>query len=247
MTEPRQKIRSLLGKFGCLTTGQIYHLLGIPRAWDPANSAQRNVRQILKAGSDAKPAAWYRGDLFKGRKHGRAQTEAVYWMDSAERRPRFLAHDVAVSEAHIALGPDIPWREYDLCHDGVNPDAIFYSQKFFFFLELERQRNSFKKRSSCLRKAQRYLEFKKSGDLTRYTFLVDGQMVTMKDFYVLFVFAEDPEFRDSAEELRDNALHAFMKEGLTYQRFKLATLADVCANPQGEVWHSPNGKISTLV
>lgn len=242
----REDIRDLLARFGCLTTGQIYLLLGLPRAWYPQNAAQRSVRQILKRGSDATPPLWFHGALFKGRLRGRPQTENVYWLGPKERRPRYLAHDVLLSEAHIALGLQLPWRKQGLCGDGINPDALFFLPNYFFFVELERQRNGFRKRSSCVRKAERYVRFRQTGNMAKHSFLIDGRPICMRDFYVLFVFADDPEFRDSAVELRDNALLKFAKDGLTHQRFKLATLADIVANPYGEIWRSPNGEITSL-
>ena len=238
MAEPRRRIRSLLSSFGCLTTGQIYQLLGIPRQWNPDDSRQRGIRCVLRRGEVSKPAAWHRGDVFKGRRHGRPQIEAVYWLDGRERRPSSLAHDVALSEVHLAYAGSL-WQEHSLGHGGINPDALLYLPSYFYFVELERQRNSFKKKYSCINKARRYLEYKKHGNFSRHH-------PHMMDFYVLFIFAEDTEMRDSADEIRDNALHQFERQGLNFGRFKLATLEDVVENPHGPVWRSPNGTITAI-
>lgn len=210
MTSNQSRIISLLKRFYYLTTSQFYSLCGFPPKLDLSNSPQRSFRATLKRGAFAikglRPKLWNKDIVFRGvNKTGRPVIENVFWLDG-EKRPYSLSHEVVISDVHIALG-DIWWKQTDLKHGGINPDAFFYKEPYYYFLEVELQPNSFSKHSGIAKKLERYVEYRTNGDYPHHP--------NMQDFFVLVVVETEERLANLTQELK--------RRGMDYGMFKIRT------------------------
>ena len=85
-----------------------------------------------------------------------------------ERSKRTVEHEIAISRIHLDLvrladrsGWDLRWRQVNLDKDTVRPDALFYIDGSYFFLEVERAKlgNYRDGVPSVLRKLAAYLSY----------------------------------------------------------------------------------------
>lgn len=146
------------------------------------------------------------------------------------RSPFILEHEAQLSEFHLLLKPPY-WRQTDLAHDlgayKIDPDALFYFNRFYFFLEIERNGagDYLAGDSSRLRKIRNYCAY---ADRSARPF--QRKWPTMNDFYVTVVI--------DGETRRDNFLR-LLQVRYPVRRVLLATMMDCRREIRGHIWRSP--------
>lgn len=162
------------------------------------------------------------------------------------KSPWELEHEAAIAAFHAALVAsfqDAKWwqREEDLKQaftwNGktylVNPDALFYVNRFCYFLEYERggQGAYTRGESQRLRKFRNFDRYARSRAFRE-------RHPGMADFFLVMVV-------DSTTR-RDNLLRSLKEKKLAFGRFKICTEEDYRRDIAGPIWYSANGKITSL-
>lgn len=193
ITPFRELVFQLLAKYRYLRTEHFYQLT------DAQNDTRcRAVRRMLTL---TRRAGYIRAQpLFDYRSHSRGgypHVSLVYYLSDkgahasgfapvGVRSPASLAHDILVTEFHLALEKSVAGYPYLKLHwvggrlkKNTNPDAIFgiedlrkprEKSTFWFFVEIERSRQGHWRHgqdSGLIQKLVRYGRYRKSRDLER--------------------------------------------------------------------------------
>lgn len=165
---------------------------------------------------------------------------------SSEKSPSALPHERAITEFHLALteaaGRDVWWRQSHLRHRAVvgresvsiNPDALFYWDGYYYFLEIERQRQGHYRNgeSGLMKKLRSYCRY-----ADRTAALYKQRWPDMNGFYVLIVVA--------SRTRRDRLIDALSTRH-PYRFIRVACADDVRLNILGDIWLSPEGTRSAF-
>lgn len=192
ITKLRQEITDLLAEYYYLRTEHFYPLLDAS-----TDTRKRAIRRALQLMRKARlVTAEY---IFKYKDHSRGgfpHTSFVYYLEG-KRSPFSLAHDIDITEFHLALTAALKLHPYLKLHwlqddlrKTTNPDAIFGIQDtrkpkdkstHWFFLEIEKSRQGHWKKhenSGLVQKLTRYDNYRGSRELKAdYSYIGDFRVV----------------------------------------------------------------------